>query len=107
MNFDVRWEHGSGFWLGWDTRWVDAIPVNNANTERAPAYAVHGIRGGWRGALPGRFDRVHFEPWAAVENVTDEDYLEEVIPAPEFGGSFIHPGTSYERTAGVEVIYSF
>ncbi len=23
-------------------------------------------------------------------NVTDEEYLEEVIPAPEFGGSFIH-----------------
>jgi iron complex outermembrane receptor protein len=26
-------------------------------------------------------------------NVTDEEYLEEVIPAAEFGGSFIHPGT--------------
>jgi iron complex outermembrane receptor protein len=26
-------------------------------------------------------------------NVTDEEYLEEVIPATEFGGSFIHPGT--------------
>ena len=26
-------------------------------------------------------------------NVTDEEYLEEVIPAVEFGGSFIHPGT--------------
>lgn len=24
-------------------------------------------------------------------NITDEEYLEEVIPAPEFGGSFIHP----------------
>ena len=26
-------------------------------------------------------------------NITDEAYLEEVITAPEFGGSFIHPGT--------------
>ncbi len=25
-------------------------------------------------------------------NITDEEYLAEVIPAPEFGGSFIHPG---------------
>ena len=34
-------------------------------------------------------------------NVTDEDYLQEVIPAPEFGGSFIHDsaGDSY----GVDV----
>jgi iron complex outermembrane receptor protein len=38
-------------------------------------------------------------------NVTDEDYLQEIIPAPEFGGSFIHnsPGSSY----GVDVKYSF
>jgi iron complex outermembrane recepter protein len=38
-------------------------------------------------------------------NVTDEDYLQEIIPAPEFGGSFIHdsPGASY----GVTVRYSF
>ena len=38
-------------------------------------------------------------------NITDENYLQEIIPAPEFGGSFIHdsPGASY----GVDVSYSF
>jgi iron complex outermembrane receptor protein len=38
-------------------------------------------------------------------NVTDEEYLQEIIPAPEFGGSFIHdsPGSSY----GLDVKYSF
>ncbi len=38
-------------------------------------------------------------------NITDEKYLQEVIPAPEFGGSFIHnsPGSSF----GVDVNYSF
>ena len=38
-------------------------------------------------------------------NVGDEKYLQEVIPAPEFGGSFIHdsPGASY----GVDVSYAF
>ncbi len=38
-------------------------------------------------------------------NVTDEDYLQEVIPAPEFGGSFIHDsaGDSY----GVDVTFAF
>ncbi len=40
-----------------------------------------------------------------VKNLTDEDYLEEVIPVPEFGGSFIHPGT--KARAGVEVTYLF
>ncbi|NRB39466.1 MAG: TonB-dependent receptor [Pseudomonadales bacterium] len=39
------------------------------------------------------------------DNVLNEYYLEEIIPAPEFGGYFIHPakGKSY----GVDVIYRF
>jgi len=38
-------------------------------------------------------------------NITDEDYLQEIIPAPEFGGSFIHdsPGSAF----GVDVSYAF
>lgn len=38
-------------------------------------------------------------------NLADEDYLAEVIPAPEFGGSFIHaaPGRSY----GLDVNFRF
>jgi len=51
---------------------------------------------------------VEGENWTATawgRNVGDEDYLQEIIPAPEFGGSFIHqsPGDSY----GVEVTYKF
>jgi iron complex outermembrane receptor protein len=51
---------------------------------------------------------VEGESWSATawgRNVGDEDYLQEIIPAPEFGGSFIHqsPGDSY----GVEVTYKF
>ena len=38
-------------------------------------------------------------------NLTDEKYLEEVIPAPEFGGSFDHPGS--QRRYGVEVSFEF
>jgi iron complex outermembrane receptor protein len=38
-------------------------------------------------------------------NLTDENYLQEVIPAPEFGGSFIHPSSL--RAYGVEVTYLF
>jgi iron complex outermembrane receptor protein len=39
------------------------------------------------------------------KNVTDEKFLQEVIPAPEFGGAFIHPGS--ERRLSVEVGYRF
>ncbi|NIL95483.1 MAG: TonB-dependent receptor [Woeseiaceae bacterium] len=48
------------------------------------------------------------ERWAATvwgRNITDEEYLEEVIPAPEFGGSFIHPATT--ATFGAEVSFRF
>ena len=48
------------------------------------------------------------EQWGVTawgRNVGDEDYLAEIIPAPEFGGSFVHdaPGSSY----GVELNYRF
>ncbi|MFW2405825.1 MAG: TonB-dependent receptor domain-containing protein, partial [Gammaproteobacteria bacterium] len=36
------------------------------------------------------------ENWSLVafgRNIGDEAWLQEIIPAPEFGGSFIHPGT--------------
>jgi iron complex outermembrane receptor protein len=46
--------------------------------------------------------------WSLVafgRNVFDEDYVEEVIPAPEFGGSFIHAGS--ESRFGIEATLSF
>jgi len=48
------------------------------------------------------------ENWSIIawsQNVTDEDYLEEVIPAPEFGGSFNHDSAG--RISGVDFTYSF
>ena len=48
------------------------------------------------------------ESWSATlwgRNITDEKYLEEVIPAPEFGGSFNHQaaGAAY----GIDFKYDF
>ena len=42
---------------------------------------------------------------AYANNLTDEEYVSEVITAIEFGGSFISPGS--ERQIGVEVSYNF
>jgi iron complex outermembrane receptor protein len=38
-------------------------------------------------------------------NLTDEEYLQEIIPAPEFGGTFNHP--SALRAYGVDFSYRF
>ncbi|MFV8819320.1 TonB-dependent receptor [Haliea sp. E17] len=47
----------------------------------------------------------HWTLTAWGRNLTDEDYLQEVIPAPEFGGSFDHP--SALRSYGVDFSYRF
>ncbi len=46
--------------------------------------------------------------WSVVafgKNVFDEDYFEEAIPAPEFGGTFMHAGS--QSRFGVEATYKF
>ncbi|MDO6839170.1 TonB-dependent receptor [Paraglaciecola chathamensis] len=48
------------------------------------------------------------ENWTVAlwsKNLTDENYLQEVIPTPEFGGSFLHP--SAQRSYGVDFAYRF
>jgi len=51
---------------------------------------------------------VEADNWAITawgRNLTDEEYLQELIPTPEFGGSFVHP--SALRSYGVDVRYNF
>jgi len=46
--------------------------------------------------------------WSATlwgRNITDEKYLEEIIPAVEFGGSFIHPAAT--ATYGADFSFRF
>ncbi len=67
-----------------------------SNARRDSYYTVN-LRGGIEG-----------ENWSLigyVSNLTDEKFLEEVIPAPEFGGSFDHPGA--QRRFGVELNFKF
>lgn len=48
------------------------------------------------------------EQWSVTawgKNITDELYLQEVIPAPEFGGTFNHP--SAQAAYGVDFTYRF
>jgi iron complex outermembrane receptor protein len=74
-------------------------PGFNQNFSKASrdAYSTVNLRIGLEG-----------ENWAVTawgRNITDEEYLQEVIPTPEFGGSFLHP--SALRGYGVDFRYSF
>ncbi|WP_417449822.1 TonB-dependent receptor [Kordiimonas sp.] len=74
-----------------------AFGIADYSVSRRDAYQTVDLRLGIEG-----------EGWRVtgfVTNLFDTDYLEEVIPAPEFGGSFDYPGT--RRRIGVELNYRF
>jgi iron complex outermembrane recepter protein len=73
------------------------LGIADFSNAKRNAYSIIDLRGGVGG-----------EGWrltAYVNNLTDEKYLEEVIPAPEFGGSFDHPGS--RRRIGVDLTITF
>jgi iron complex outermembrane receptor protein len=72
------------------------VPGNFTNSER-DKYAT----------IDARFAMANDNITVALvaKNLTDEKFLQEVIPAPEFGGDFIHPGS--ERRLSLEVGFKF
>ncbi len=70
--------------------------ANFGNAER-DTYFTLDARIGFQGETWGLF--------AFGRNITSENFLEEIIPAPEFGGVFAAPGA--RSTYGVEVSYRF
>jgi iron complex outermembrane receptor protein len=72
------------------------VPGDYSRTERN-AFTLLNARLGLKG-----------ERWTATlwgRNLTDKQYLQEVIPAPEFGGSFVHSATG--RAFGLDLAYDF
>ena len=69
----------------------------NFNQTQVDGYGITNVRLGIGG-----------ENWritAYSRNVFDEEYIAEVIMAPEFGGAFVHPGQV--RMSGVEIEVNF
>lgn len=61
------------------------------------AYGILNIRAG--------FETDRFAITGFVKNATDNAYAEEIIPAPEFGGLFVQPGS--RRLYGAEIKVKF
>jgi iron complex outermembrane receptor protein len=72
------------------------VPGDYSKTSRDP-YTIGNARLGMSA------DHWSISGW--VRNLTNRHYLEEVIPAPEFGGSFIHSATG--RAYGVDLSYNY
>ena len=109
-NFFARadWQHVGDMWFHtlqgeatptiWDGLFgTGGFVTQDFSKARRDAYSTLNVRAGLEG-----------ERWSATvwgRNITDEEYLEEVIPAAEFGGSFIHPARL--ATYGAEVSVRF
>ena len=104
----VDWQHVGAMWFHtlqgeetptiWQAFFPDIPGINqNFSKARRDAYDTVNARVGVEG-----------ENWSATlwgRNLTDEEYLQEVIPAAEFGGSFVHP--SAQDSYGVDLEYRF
>jgi iron complex outermembrane receptor protein len=100
--------------------WFHSVQENETENFFTDLSAIYGVPGfGFGTSEYSRTERDDYftvnlragisgEQWSIVawsQNVTDEDYLEEVIPAPEFGGSFNHPNAG--RISGVDFTWNF
>ena len=104
-NFDVS--------LVGDT-WFHVVQDQNRPTPFGPAFLLPEQAGDYSLAQRDAYTLVNArigvegENWSVMAfgtNIFDEDYIEEAIPAPEFGGSFIHAGT--RERFGVEANFKF
>jgi iron complex outermembrane receptor protein len=84
FSFDAR----AGLYATASGRYVDAVPVNNANNAAAPSYVVADIRLGWnRVPLASTF----WSPFVGISNILDKTYVSAVVPNA-FGGRYFEPG---------------
>ena len=108
-------------WTYTGDTWFHTVQDNdgivNAFTDLSAIYGVEGF--GFGTANFGRsmrdaYDTLNlrlslrgnrWEVTAWGKNIADKKYLEEVIPAPEFGGSFLHD--SLGRIFGLDVMFRF
>jgi iron complex outermembrane receptor protein len=71
-------------------------PANFSKTERNPYNTVN-LRAG--------IENANYTLAVYARNLLGTNYLAEVLPAPEFGGAFAHPGPKQE--VGIEVSARF
>ncbi len=84
----VAYDAPGGWYLSASGRYVDAIPVDNANDATAAAYLIGDIRLGWHRVPIGS---TALSPFIGVSNVLDHAYVSAVTPNA-FGGRYFEPG---------------
>lgn len=99
-HLQVDYKHPSGFYVTPEAEYVDAIPVDDANSEETDAYTVYHLRGGYLSQLGD----APLSVFAGVNNLTDEDYPQNVR-INDFGGRYYEPAPPVHYYAGVAIGY--
>ena len=95
-----------------DVRIVGPTPFHAVQDNTVPTTA--GVPGNYKNAIRSTYETVNARiglekgSWsiaAYVTNLFKKRYLDEVVPAPDFGGSFVAPGAL--RRFGLEAGYKF
>lgn len=87
-----------GFYLNSTFSYVDAIPLNDANTDFAASYFLIGSRLGWASTVK----KMRIDIWLGIDNVTDETYsLGNDLNAT--GGRYYNAAARRNYYAGVTI----
>jgi iron complex outermembrane receptor protein len=89
--------HPSRLFFEWETRGSSRLPVNDANSERADSWIIHGARAGMVDIVAGPF---RFAPHVGVFNLLDRRYMTSVV-VNAFGGRYYEPGPPRSVYAGM------
>lgn len=88
---------------GWSAEirgeWVDAIPVNDANSAESDPYTIVDLR---LGSSPRTWGPWRITPTAGITNLLDERYVTSVA-VNAFGGRFFEPGPGRSFHLGLTV----
>ena len=102
FNFDLAWDHSSGFYAGWDLLYVGSFYANNANTVTTDSYVVSNLRAGFR----WQSGSWTCEPFAGVNNLFDEEYNANIRLNASFG-RYYEPAPERNGYAGILLRYGF
>jgi iron complex outermembrane recepter protein len=100
-----RWTGGlnyrreGGLFTGVEGVRVSSIPVDDANTDVSPAYALVNARIGHTGV---RLGRTELAPFVGLNNLLDQEY-NAAVTINAFGGRFFEPGPGRSLYFGMSV----
>jgi len=99
-SFAIKYKKASGFFGQLQLNIVDAIWVNDTNTERAPGYAVTNINMGYK----TKWHDTIITPFLGISNLFDKKYVDNVrINA--FGSRFYESAPGLQVFGGISLLF--